>query len=90
MGLNTNQFGDALKKMGFDYFSGVPCSFLNNLINYAINECDYVMASNEGDAVAICAGAALAGKKSVAMMQNSGLTNATSPLTSLNYTFHIA
>lgn len=87
--LNTYNFGKELKSLGFDFFSGVPCSFLNPLINYAINECDYIMSVNEGDAVAISAGAFLAGKKSVVLIQNSGLTNAISPLTSLNYTFKI-
>ena len=87
--LHTQSFGESLKKRGFDFYSGVPCSFLKNLINYSINDCHYVMAANEGDAVAICAGAYLGGRKSVVLMQNSGLTNATSPLTSLNYTFRI-
>ncbi len=87
--LSTQQFGNALKELGYDFYSGVPCSFLKYLINYAINECDYVMAANEGDAVAIASGAYLGGKKSVVLMQNSGLTNATSPLTSLNYTFQL-
>lgn len=87
--MSTQQFGNELKKLGYDFYSGVPCSFLKYLINYAINECDYVMAANEGDAVAIASGAYLGGKKSVVLMQNSGLTNATSPLTSLNYTFQL-
>ena len=78
--LDTYQFGESLKKAGFDFYSGVPCSFLKDLINYAVNECEYVMAANEGDAVAICAGAQLAGRKTVVLMQNSGLGNAVSPL----------
>lgn len=87
--IDTRRFGDLLKGYGFNFFSGVPCSYLSDLINYAINECELIMAANEGDAVAICAGAELAGKKSVFLCQNSGLTNATSPLTSLIYTFQI-
>lgn len=87
--ISTSQFGDELKRKGYTFYSGVPCSFLKYLINYAINECDYVMAANEGDAIATASGAYLGGKKSVVLMQNSGLTNATSPLTSLNYTFQI-
>jgi phosphonopyruvate decarboxylase len=87
--INTKKFGDEMKALGFDFYSGVPCSFLKALINYAINECDYVMSANEGDAVAIASGAKLGGKKSVVLMQNSGLTNATSPLTSLNFTFKL-
>ena len=87
--IETRRFGDKLKSLGFNFFSGVPCSYLTDLINYAVNECDLVMAANEGDAVATCAGAQLGGRKSVFLCQNSGLTNATSPLTSLIYTFQI-
>ncbi|WP_149094363.1 phosphonopyruvate decarboxylase [Paenibacillus terrae] len=87
--MDTKLLGEELGKLGFTFFSGVPCSFLKSLINYAINECDYVAAANEGDAVAIASGAYIGGKKSVVLMQNSGLTNAVSPLTSLNYPFHI-
>jgi phosphonopyruvate decarboxylase len=87
--LNTCIFGEQLKALGFTFYSGVPCSFLKDLINYAINECDYIMAANEGDAVAICSGAALGGTKAVVLMQNSGLTNAVSPLTSLNFIFKL-
>lgn len=87
--LDTQKFGDSLKIFGYNFYSGVPCSFLKDLINYSINECDYVMAANEGDAVAICAGAYIAGRKAVALMQNSGLGNAVSPLTSLNAIFRI-
>ncbi|WP_338532995.1 phosphonopyruvate decarboxylase [Paenibacillus peoriae] len=87
--MDTKLLGEELKKLGFTFFSGVPCSFLKSLINYAINECDYVAAANEGDAVAIASGAYIGGKKSVVLMQNSGLTNAVSPLTSLTYPFRI-
>ena len=59
------------------------------LINYAINSCEYIAAANEGDAVAAAAGVYLGGRKSVVLMQNSGLTNAVSPLTSLNFPFRI-
>jgi len=62
---------------------------LKYLINYAINNCQYIAASNEGDAVATATGAYIAKRKSVVLFQNSGLTNATSPLTSLNYPFRI-
>lgn len=87
--LNTRLFGNALKDLGYDFFSGVPCSFLQGLINFAVSEFDYVMAANEGDAVAVCAGAYLGGRRPVFLCQNSGLTNALSPLTSLNDPFRI-
>jgi phosphonopyruvate decarboxylase len=87
--IDTGRFGRLLKDYGFTVYCGVPCSYLKDLINFAVNECELIMAANEGDAVAICAGAQLGGRKSVFLCQNSGLTNATSPLTSLIYTFKI-
>lgn len=87
--INTENFGMALQRLGYTLFSGVPCSFLKYLINYAINTGRFIEAANEGDAVAICAGATMGGRGAVVLMQNSGLTNAMSPLTSLNHTFRI-
>jgi phosphonopyruvate decarboxylase len=87
--INTTQFGAELKRRGFEFYSGVPCSYLKDLINFAINDCEYVMATNEGEAVAIAAGASIGGKKAVVLMQNSGLTNAISPLVSLIHPFQI-
>ncbi len=76
---------------GFDFYTGVPCSFLTPLIDGVISErtLAYVGAASEGEAVAIAAGAWLAGKKTVVMCQNSGLGNAVNPLTSLNHPFRI-
>ena len=76
---------------GFDFYTGVPCSFLTPIINRVISDAslDYVGAASEGEAVAIAAGAWLAGRGTVVMCQNSGLGNAVNPLTSLNYPFRI-
>jgi len=76
---------------GFDFYTGVPCSFLTPIINAVISgpAIDYIGAANEGEAVAIAAGAHLAGRKTVVMCQNSGLGNTVNPLTSLNAPFRI-
>lgn len=87
--IHTKRFGEQLQNLGFRFYTGVPCSCLKYFINYAINECDYVAAANEGDAVAIASGAFVGGRKAVVLMQNSGLTNAVSPLVSLNHPFRI-
>ncbi len=81
----------AAQKSGFGLYAGVPCSYLKPFINYVIDaeELRYIGAANEGDAVAIAAGASLAGQAAVAMFQNSGLGNAVNPLTSLTWTFRI-
>ena len=80
-----------LKKKEFDFFSGVPCSYLTSVINGVINskKIKYIGATSEGEAIGIASGAYLAGKKSVVMIQNSGLGNTINPLTSLNYPFKI-
>jgi phosphonopyruvate decarboxylase len=81
----------AAKARGFDFFTGVPCSFLTPIINRVISdrETSYVGAASEGEAVAIASGAWLAGKETVVMCQNSGLGNTINPLTSLNHPFRI-
>jgi phosphonopyruvate decarboxylase len=75
----------AARAAGFDTFAGVPCSYLTPLMNAALDDAalGYLSATNEGEAVAIAAGAWLAGRRPMVMMQNSGLGNAVSPLTSL-------
>ncbi|MDR9403017.1 MAG: phosphonopyruvate decarboxylase [Halothece sp. Uz-M2-17] len=89
--IQAEDFILAAKVRNFGLYTGVPCSYLKPFINYTINSPDlrYVGAANEGDAVAIAAGSELAGVRSVVMFQNSGLGNATNPLTSLTYTFKI-
>ena len=76
---------------GFAFYTGVPCSFLTPLINRVASDraLRYVGAASEGEAVAIAAGAWLAGRQTVVMCQNSGLGNAVNPLTSLNTPFRI-
>lgn len=89
--IEASQFVGPAKRHGFDFWAGVPCSYLTPFINYTIGdtELSYLSSANEGDAVAAATGAALGGHRSVAMMQNSGLGNAISPLTSLNQVFRI-
>ncbi len=81
----------ALRTAGFGFVTGVPCSYLTPLIDAVIGSRDlrYVPAANEGDAVAIAAGAEIAGHPALVMFQNSGLGNAVNPLTSLTHTFRL-
>lgn len=87
----AKSFVETAKLAGFSLYTGVPCSYVKPFINYVIDAPDltYIGAANEGDAVAIATGAELGGKRAIAMMQNSGLGNAVSPLTSLNAIFRI-
>lgn len=89
--ISAESFIEAGREFGFQHFAGVPCSFLTPFINYVINDesLTYISSANEGDALATAAGMSIAGNPSVVMMQNSGLGNAVSPLTSLAYVFRI-
>jgi len=89
--IEADSFLRPAREAGFDFYSGVPCSFLTPIINRVIGDrgLSYVAAASEGEAVAIAAGAWLAGRRTVVMCQNSGLGNAINPLTSLNFPFRI-
>ena len=65
----ADAFLDAGYTAGFDFFTGVPCSFLTPLINGAINDrrLSYVAAASEGEAVAIASGAWLASHQTAVM-----------------------
>ena len=89
--ISADDFIEPARARGFGFYTGVPCSFLSPFINRAIShpKLDYIGAASEGEAVAIAAGAWLAGQKTVVMCQNSGLGNTINPLTSLNFSFKI-
>jgi len=102
--IEARHFVEAARARGFHWYAGVPCSYLTPFINYVLQDdsLHYVSVANEGDAVALIAGVALAGapgarqgvpgvphRRGIAMMQNSGLGNAVSPLTSLTWTFRL-
>jgi phosphonopyruvate decarboxylase len=95
--IEARTFVEAARARGFGWYAGVPCSYLTPFINYVLEDSSlrYVSMANEGDAVAFIAGVALGGTaqgshgRGIAMMQNSGLGNAVSPLTSLTWTFRL-
>jgi phosphonopyruvate decarboxylase len=89
--IEATSFLDAAAGIGIGFYAAVPCSFLTPLINRTASDrtLRYVGAASEGEAVAIAAGAWLAGRETAVMCQNSGLGNAVNPLTSLNTPFRI-
>lgn len=88
--VNTIDFVDRLIR---DYhvveFVGVSDSTLKYLINEVARRNMYKSFTNEGDAVAYAAGRTASGYKTVVLMQNSGLTNASSPISSLTSLYKI-
>lgn len=87
----TGRFLQALESHGFDYFAGVPCSLLKGVIQRfdAEPRWGYVSAVREDSAVGLAAGAAMAGRKPVVFMQNSGLGVCVNALVSLNAIYEI-
>src|ERR1700739_3488513 len=93
--IQASDFVEAARARHFRWYAGVPCSYLSPFINYVLQDPSlrYLSMANEGDAVALMGGVALAGAggspygRGISMMQNSGLGNAVSPLTSLTWTF---
>ncbi|WP_461202910.1 thiamine pyrophosphate-binding protein [Anoxybacillus sp. TBDG-1] len=80
-----------LKENGYNHFTGVPCSLLKGifkLLESKANEVDegifYVPAVREDSALGVASGIYLGGKKSVVLMQNSGLGYSLNVLTSFN------
>lgn len=89
--IQAEQFVEAGRRRGLEWYAGVPCSFLAPFINCVIDDdrLTYISSANEGDALATAAGAVIGGRRACVMMQNSGLGNAVNPLTSLAHTFRI-
>ena len=89
--MNSVDFCLALKNQGFNFFAGVPCSILKDVISYLQEDKDvpYVSATREDEAIGIATGSFLGGQKPVVLMQNSGLGNSIGALASLPLLYKI-
>ena len=89
--LSSKVFSELLSTKGFNFYAGVPCSLLSGLIRIIEDnpETPYFPAVREDAAVGLCAGAYLAGKLPVLLMQNSGLGYCLNAFTSLNLIYKI-
>ena len=89
--INSGTFFERLKTDGYEFFTGVPCSLLSGLLAKLENqkEVPYFPSVREDAAVGLCAGAYMAGKLPVLLMQNSGLGYSLNAFTSLNLIYKI-
>jgi sulfopyruvate decarboxylase subunit alpha len=89
--LSSKVFSKLLSEKGFNFYAGVPCSLLSGLIQIIDDapETPYFPAVREDAAVGLCAGAYLAGRQPVLLMQNSGLGYCLNAFTSLNLIYKI-
>lgn len=82
---------DALERHGYDFFTGVPCSYFEGVYRILDHEprYGYISAVREDSALGIAAGAYLAGRQPVVLMQNSGFAASINALASLNLIYEI-
>ena len=80
-----------LEAQGYDFFSGVPCSMIESLIATLETHprLPYVPAVREDVAVGMAAGAWLAGRRPMVLMQNSGLGTSMNALVSLSLLYRL-
>ena len=80
-----------LEAQGYDFFTGVPCSMIESLIATLETHprLPYVPAVREDVAVGLAAGAWLAGRRPMVLMQNSGLGTSLNALVSLSLMYRL-
>ena len=85
--IKTKLFYDKLSNLGIDFFTGVPDSLLKDICSYITDTTPSernIIAANEGGAVGLAIGYAMAKSKiPLVYMQNSGFGNTINPLLSL-------
>ena len=79
-------FAGALERHGFDFFAGVPCSLIEDLIATLESHprLPYVATPREDVAVGMAVGAWFGGRRPAVLMQNSGLGTSLNALASLS------
>lgn len=82
-------FVERLHGAGFDFFTGVPCSLVQGVIATLEERGGYIAETREDAAVGLAAGAYMAGKQPVVIMQNSGLGVCLNALTSLSLIYEL-
>jgi phosphonopyruvate decarboxylase len=80
-----------LETQGYDFFTGVPCSMIGSLIAKLEDHprLPYIPAVREDVAVGLAAGAWLAGRRPMVLMQNSGLGTSLNALVSLSLMYRL-
>lgn len=84
-GEDTGPLYHEFKARGYDYFVGVPCSFLKGFIKEmeADESVEFIPAAREDIALSMAVGAWMAGKKPLVYIQSSGLGHLVNAITSL-------
>jgi sulfopyruvate decarboxylase subunit alpha len=86
---STDQVLAGLKEAGIDFVASLPSKSIAPAVRAVAFDPDFthVPVAHEGDAIGICAGAAMTGKKPAILMQNCGLVMASYALLDTLYWF---
>jgi phosphonopyruvate decarboxylase len=89
--MNSKALCHILRELGYNFFSGVPCSLLKGILSELESDPTvlYLPAVREDAAMGVAAGAYLGGKQPAVLMQNSGLGTGLTALTSLHLIYRI-
>lgn len=82
--IESDSFVQGLQDIGVDFFTGVPDSLLAGIYSVLMERRLFTPSVREDEAVAMAAGAYMAGKVPAVIMQNSGLGTSLNTLISLN------
>ena len=91
MTISGKDFVAVAESEGFDFFTGVPCSLVGDAIAALETHprLPYVPAVREDVAVGMAAGAWMAGRSPLVIMQNSGLGTSLNALVSLSLMYRL-
>lgn len=89
--ISAEKFWKTMKGNGITFWSGVPCSLLGSIIDYAYKDpqITYIPAPREDAALGLASGAYLSGRAGGILIQNSGLGNIINALTSFNLIYKV-
>ena len=86
---SPGELTDRLLRLGFDFFTGVPCSLAKGLLADLCERDLFVVENREDAALGLAAGAYLGGGWPVVIMQSSGLGVSMNALSSLHLIYEI-
>jgi sulfopyruvate decarboxylase subunit alpha len=87
----TDALWRALREQGADFFVSVPCKLFGNMIDLlrTAEEVVYTPVAREEEGIGLMAGAWLAGRTPVMIMQNSGFGNSINAILSMLHYYRI-
>lgn len=83
------QIAQTLLAKGYNFWTGVPCSYLQTLFDAFLKRREFLPATREDAACGLAAGAYFSGALPVIAMQNSGFASASNAIASLLIPYRI-